>query len=90
MINLTALIAKARAAKAAHALETFTRSDGKVIQHGTGASGHAVEGNVAVYVIPVQPRGMSSRWTERAIVYVDGKVMKTAEVKAALKAEAAA
>ena len=50
--------------------------------------GWATEGNVHVSVIPVQPRGMSSKWSERADVYIDSKRVKTADVKAMLKAEA--
>ena len=79
MTNLTNLIRTARANRAAHMAE------GKSIL----VSGSASEGGVSVHVIPVQPRGMSSRWSERADVYIDGKRVKTADVKAMLKAEGA-
>jgi len=87
MTNLTNLIRTARANRAAKSLETWTRSDGKVMQNGVLASGYASEGNVSVSVIPVQPRGTSSKWSERADVYMDGKRLKTAEVAAILKME---
>jgi hypothetical protein len=79
MTNLTALIRTARAARAA-----AMAAKGNPL-----VGGSASEGNVSVYVIPVQPRRMSSKWGERADVYMDGKRMKTAEVKEILKAEAA-
>ena len=78
MTNLTALIRTARANRAA-----ACAAKASVL-----ASGSSSEGNVCVSVIPVQPRGMSSKWSERADVYMDGKRVKTAEVKAMLKAEA--
>lgn len=51
--------------------------------------GFASEGDIKVHVIPVQPRGMSSKWSSRADVYVGGKRLKTAEVHQMLKAEGA-
>lgn len=80
MTNLTNLIRTARDNRAA-----AVKAKGHPL-----AGGSASEGTVSVYVIPVQPRGMSSKWGERADVYMDGKRMKTAEVKAILKAEAGA
>ena len=89
MTNLTALIRTARANREARALETYTRTDGKVLVKGESASGYAAADGVEVRVIPVQPRGMSSKWSHRADVYMGGKRLKTEEVAAILKAEAA-
>lgn len=78
MTKLSQLIAAARADRAAK-----MAAERNVLVHGSAA-----DGNVRVFVIPVQPRGLSSKWGERADVYLDGKRIKTAEVAAMLKAEA--
>jgi hypothetical protein len=56
---------------------------------GVMAGGYAKEANVEVRIVPVQPRGMSNKWSHRADVYMNGKRLKTAEVAEILKAEAA-
>ena len=82
MTNLTALINTARTANLA---ETAARNSafpkGSVL----------TEGNITVRIVPVQPRGMNS-WKPsciRADVYINGERVKTEDLKAMLKAEAA-
>ncbi len=81
MTNLTALI---RTARAANIADCAARNS----SNPRGAS--ASEGSVTVRMVPVQPRVRNWRPEDvRADVYMDGKRIKAAEVKAILKAEAA-